>query len=159
MVAALGVEPRWSPYKEAILPLNDAAPKLGREGVNRPLVVGTKIQRPAIERPRAGAPGRIRTPVVPGRNGMHKSALPQAHSDSGARCWSRTNLTGLIRAVPHRWVKRAKLSIVARTLVRGVEIRLDACVGIRITDKLASRRVSTRHARVRAPRFLSEFLV
>ena len=28
MVAALGVEPRWSPYKEAILPLNDAAPKL-----------------------------------------------------------------------------------------------------------------------------------
>ncbi len=79
MVAALGVEPRWSPYKEAILPLNDAAPKLGREGVNRTLVVGTKIQRPAIERPRAGAPGRIRTPVVPGRNGMHKSALPRAH--------------------------------------------------------------------------------
>src|SRR5258708_39523010 len=111
MVAAGGGEARWSPYKEAILPLNDAAPKLGREGVNRTLVVGTKIQRPAIERPRAGAPGRIRTPVVPGRNGMHKSALPQAHFDSGARCWSRTNLTGLIRAVPHRWVKRAKLNV------------------------------------------------
>src|SRR5260370_25399346 len=91
--------------------------KLGREGVNRTLVVGTKIQRPAIERPRAGAPGRTRTPVVPGRNGMHKSALPQAHFDSGARCWSRTNLTGLIRAVPHRWVKRAKpISIVAQAL-------------------------------------------
>jgi len=28
MVAALGAEPRWSPYKEAILPLNDAATKL-----------------------------------------------------------------------------------------------------------------------------------
>src|SRR5258708_34512418 len=84
---------------------------LGREGVNRTLVVGTKIQRPAIERPRAGAAGRTRTPVVPGRNGMHKSALPRAHFDSGARCWSRTNLTGLIRAVPHRWVKRAKTKL------------------------------------------------
>src|SRR5713101_4802306 len=95
--------------------------KLGREGVNRTLVVGTKIQRPAIERPRAGAPGRTRTPVVPGRNGMHKSALPQARFDSGARCWSRTNLTGLIRAVPHRWVKRAVTYCGARTRACRVE--------------------------------------
>jgi hypothetical protein len=52
MVAALGVEPRLRAYKDPILPLNDAARKYGREGVNRTLVVRSKSSRPAIERPR-----------------------------------------------------------------------------------------------------------
>jgi hypothetical protein len=136
MVAALGVEPKLSPYKEAILPLNDTATKLGREGVNRTLVVGTKIQRPAIERPRDSAPGRNRTPVVSGRNGAHKSALPQAHGDCGARSWSRTKLTCVISTVPCRWVKRA-------TFGTGVEDRtlLHLFVGQRLSARKRPRHI------------------